>query len=466
MRPLKILLAVHHFPPARVGGGELLALRLARWMQARGHQIQVVCVEEIHRGTRGELTWTDETFQDIPVRRFSFNLAASADPLTASFDNARLREHFETLQNTFQPDVVHLVSGYLLGIAPLRAAHARGIPTVVTLTDFWFLCPTLQLLRADGSLCGGPQASECARCLWSQRRSFRALERVGAPVTRRVLHAARQVGWLGTLLQVNAQLATLARRSDVVMQELNRAHTVIALTRFAAELHIAHGLARARVVVSPDCLDAKEFDPPAPHAPQNDALHFGYFGQIMPIKGADVLLRAFQRAQKTNPTARRMRLTLYGKTNTAPAYAKQLAQLANGNPDIVFAGEYEHRRTLALMSQVDAVIVPSQWYENSPRVILEAFAARTPVIGANVGGIAEVVTHEKNGLLFERGSAADLARQLTRVTQEPARLAALRANIPRVRQVDETMQELLQIYFGATAHADSPHNLRAGDPAL
>jgi|SRR5581483_987934 glycosyltransferase involved in cell wall biosynthesis len=451
MRPLKILLAVHHFPPARVGGGELLALRLARWMQAHGHQIQVVCVEEIHRGARDELRWSDETFQGIPVRRLYFNLAASADPLTASFDNARLQEHFETLLNTIQPNLLHLVSGYLLGLAPLRAAHAHGIPTVVTLTDFWFLCPTLQLLRADGSLCDGPQASECARCLWSRRRSFRALDRVGAPVTRRVLDSAREFGWLGALLQVRAPLATLARRSEVVMQELNRAQAVLALTRFSAEFHIAHGLARARVFVSPDCLDANEFDPPAPRAPQNDARHFAYFGQIMPIKGADVLLRAFQLAQKKNPTARRMRLTLYGKTNTAPAYARQLAQLANGNPDIVFAGEYEHRRALALMSQVDAVIVPSQWYENSPRVILEAFAARTPVIGANVGGIAEVVEREKNGLLFERGSAEDLARQLTRVTQEPALLAALRANIPRVRAVDETMQELLQIYFGAIA---------------
>ena len=65
-----------------------------------------------------------------------------------------------------------------------------------------------------------------------------------------------------------------------------------------------------------------------------------------------------------------------------------------------------------MLSQIDILVVPSRWHENNPRVIQEAFASKTPVIAANVGGIVEFMQHEFNGLLFERNDVADLARQL------------------------------------------------------
>jgi len=95
---------------------------------------------------------------------------------------------------------------------------------------------------------------------------------------------------------------------------------------------------------------------------------------------------------------------------------------------------------------LDVVVVPSLWYENSPNVILEAFAHRTPVIVSDLGGMAELVEEGVNGLCFPPGEAASLATALRRLIEEPGLLARLRAGIKPVKTVAEEMTELQAIY--------------------
>ncbi|RIK35080.1 MAG: hypothetical protein DCC57_23685 [Chloroflexi bacterium] len=86
-------------------------------------------------------------------------------------------------------------------------------------------------------------------------------------------------------------------------------------------------------------------------------------------------------------------------------------------------------------------------------IIHEAFAAQTPVIATRLGGMAEAVTHEVNGLLFEPGSAADLAGQLRRICDEPGLLNRLRAGVPAVKTVDAEVDELVETYRRLVAQA-------------
>jgi glycosyltransferase involved in cell wall biosynthesis len=88
-------------------------------------------------------------------------------------------------------------------------------------------------------------------------------------------------------------------------------------------------------------------------------------------------------------------------------------------------------------------------------VLLEAFAARRPVIGTNVGGISEIVQPEVNGLLFTRGDANDLARQMQRMLDEPKLLPQLAHGIPPVRTADEEVEQYLDIYARARAARQS-----------
>lgn len=134
---------------------------------------------------------------------------------------------------------------------------------------------------------------------------------------------------------------------------------------------------------------------------------------------------------------------------------KQLRRLAHGEPRIEFAGVRSPREMTQVWREIDVLVVPSVWYENSPNVILEAFAHCPPVIASNLGGMAELVKHEKNGLLFTPGNAADLARQLSRVIAHPNLLNRLRAGIEPIKSVKEEMDELEAIYGGCSMRTPS-----------
>jgi GT2 family glycosyltransferase len=116
-------------------------------------------------------------------------------------------------------------------------------------------------------------------------------------------------------------------------------------------------------------------------------------------------------------------------------------------------GSIEHTQVAAAMKDLDAVIVPSVWPENSPFVIHEALLAKVPVVASRIGGIPELVEHERNGLLFEPGDVADLARQLSRLSSENGLIDSLRNGAVTVRTIEDDVLQLRRIY------ADRPSNV-------
>ena len=111
-----------------------------------------------------------------------------------------------------------------------------------------------------------------------------------------------------------------------------------------------------------------------------------------------------------------------------------------------------HRVTLVdkdagrVLAGIDVIVVPSRWYENAPGVIFESFAAKAPVVAANLGGMSEFVWHEENGLLFEPEDAEDLGRGLRRLAGEPGLLERLRSGIGPVKTIGEYTDELVELY--------------------
>ncbi len=444
-RVKKILLAVHHYPPRRVGGAELLAQRMARWLTRRGIQVLVVCIENVTRGSETLIHFRDEMEGTVRVRRLDLTLERNAD-LSLWYDAPELRTQLEMLVAEWQPDVLHLISGYLMGVPSLDAARAHNIPTVVTLTDFWFLCPTIQLLRGDGSLCDGPEPSECARCLYDERRVWRALDARVPNLTRAFWHAAAEHPALGAPFALPTRLTQIQARRVRLMNALNQVDALLPLTHFVVEMHRRNGFVADIPIAQIDGFDLGDFDSFTPRDARPNEIHFGYLGQVTPIKGVDVLLRAFLRLKQNASADKQIYLHIHGKLNADSAYANQLRALAANCPEIIFHGAYEHRRALELLNALDVVVIPSMWYENVPRVIFEAFAARRPVIGTRVGGISEVVRENQDGLLFERGSATDLARVMQRVVDEPGLLLSLAQNIPATRTLEQDMQAVFAMY--------------------
>jgi glycosyltransferase involved in cell wall biosynthesis len=130
---------------------------------------------------------------------------------------------------------------------------------------------------------------------------------------------------------------------------------------------------------------------------------------------------------------------------------------------ISFIGRQPPEKVLKLMRDARVLVFPSQCYENAPMTILEAFASGLPVIASNLGSMAEMVAHEKTGLLFEAGDAADLARKVRWAFEHPEAMEGMRAAARREFEekysADRNYEMLMAIY--ETAIENSKRERRA-----
>lgn len=440
---MNILLVSHFFPPMHNAGAEKRALGYAKALLAMGHRVQVVCAGEWESGAQYWNGYRDEVYQGAPVRRVQLNWSAAPDPNRYLYDNPVIEARLEEWLEEWKPDVAHVISLLTLSASVVRALKRRGIPVVFTLTDFWLVCPKISLVRADQSLCDGQvTAEECLHCLMAHTKAYRLL-RAALPKAQ----AGAALAWISrrprlTRLRGLRGLALdTAGRRQVIAEMARQVDCFTAPSTFLARTIEATGVLPqpVRVIHSGHDLSWLEH---MPARQPSSRVRFGYIGQITPVKGLEVLIRAFQAAG--GPAE----LRIYGDERHDPAYAARLKAMIRPGDAIHFAGPFPHERLGEALAEVDVLVVPSQWHENNPRVIQEAFAGKTPVIASDVGGITEFVRHGVNGLLFRRGDSDDLRAQMQRVIDAPEIVARLRQGIGSVKTVAQEMESFVEIYAG------------------
>jgi glycosyltransferase involved in cell wall biosynthesis len=439
---MRILLVSHFFPPRFNAGTENYTLGLARAFQSRGHAVQVLCAEDWDLGSAYWNGVSQDWFDDVSVTRIHLNWLKAANPNRILYDSPPVEAWLDEFLQRSPVDVVHVTSLMSLGIGVLRSVRRAGTPLVLTLMDFWFICPKVQLLRSDGSLCdGNTSAWDCQRCLLAKSGPFRLLEKLplSAETSARlwsrlagVSPLARQRGFRGMLLDMD-------ERKDLLPLALSLPDRL--LTHSEVVQRLVQQKTRAPIQLLRYGQDLSWVGTRPPRA-RLEGVRFAYIGQIEPVKGVHVLVQGFQQARLGD----RASLDIWGDLKRNPEYAHQLLSLAGDNPCIRFRGRYDRRQLAQVLAEMDALVVPSLWYENAPLVIQEAFAAKIPVIATNLGGMAEAVTDEVNGLLFERGDEGDLAQKLRRFVDEPLLLERLRQGIPPVRTAQAEVDELEAIY--------------------
>ena len=153
----------------------------------------------------------------------------------------------------------------------------------------------------------------------------------------------------------------------------------------------------------------------------NGIFTFGYIGTHIPAKGIDLLIKAFKKIEKP------AKLKIYGRERGQNTRALKKLAADSKNP-IEFCGEYINQNlATTVFNNVNAIVVPSIWGENSPLVIHEAQACKIPVITANYGGMKEYVRHNVNGLLFEHRNDESLYEQLQYAVEHPVEMKELGA---------------------------------------
>ncbi|MCB9450367.1 MAG: glycosyltransferase family 4 protein [Anaerolineaceae bacterium] len=435
---MRILLAVHGFPPTHIGGAERAAERIARGLVQNGHHVEVFALENVNAPE----TEFKTTSQDgITVHQFSLDVRGDVPRFVQTYDNQYIGKIFRQVLQSGKFDIVHLISGYMLGVEIIRAAQEMGIPTVLTLTEYWFMCIRLNLLDSNDSLCTGPESDDkCTRCVMNDKRRYRYLDQY-VPSIMDTFWSLAQYTPIGEV-----KIREVATRRQILERTLASVDLVICPSQFIIDKFAEYGYNTSKFVLIPHGIgESGVMDIQRDRSP---ILRLGYMGQIKPHKGIDLIVQAVVNVLQSKQA---VSLDIWGDTNTGLNFATKLIRQTRRCPTIRWNGRFKGSEQLKqVLSQFDVLVVPSRWYENSPTVILEAFKAGIPVITTRLGGMAELVTHDQNGLLFEINDVDELTAHLRRLINEPDLLPRLRAGIPRVRSAEDEVHDIFEHYVRLT----------------
>ncbi|GAB4545007.1 MAG: glycosyltransferase family 4 protein [Anaerolineae bacterium] len=436
---MKILLCAHRFLPRFVGGVEVYTLRLAQTLQGLGHDVQLVTGEPGDRPDNA-LVMTEEVFEGIPLRRLAFDFRRRPSRHGLIGYDQDMAAKLAGAIEKWSPDFVHAITLSALTGTVMRIAKRSGFPVVFTAADFAPICVRGTLLQDGEKLCDGREEShKCARCLAQDDPLFARVYEMIDHLPQPLLRAAAHIGeWLRPNL-ISGSILDMPQRWTTLRPFLKQLDLIIAPSTAMRDMLVLNGVDPKRIVISvygicppPSPLPTKQ---PAPH------VRFAFIGRIAYEKGVDLLVRAFD----SLPSGDRAKLTLYGVPERR-AYAENIQKITAGNPNIILAGHLDNAEVYDTYRQIDVLVTPSIWYENSPITILEAYANRTPVISSDIPGVADLVNHEVNGLLFKRGDPLELARQMERCIEEPELLPRLSTGIRPIKTIYEDAVGLVELY--------------------
>jgi glycosyltransferase involved in cell wall biosynthesis len=171
----------------------------------------------------------------------------------------------------------------------------------------------------------------------------------------------------------------------------------------------------------------------------------GFVGTLAWHKGAHVLIEALRHLPDGACEAH-----LFGDLCTFPDYVASLRQQAASLP-VYFRGGFEPADAAEVYAEIDVLVVPSLWPENSPLVIHEAFQAAVPIVAARTGGIPALLGEGRHGVLYDAGSPLALAGALRAVLQNLNQAAAAAARHPPVRTIAEDAAGWEGLYAEALA---------------
>ena len=418
---MKVLLVSSGLPPSGQWGTEFYTLELAEGLARRGHEVSVLC--PVTDGSRPRYTIEESERGSLRVFRVH-NASRGGRALADSYEDPHLEMLFDQLIDRLRPDVCHFL--HLLWSLSARlplVARARGVGSVVTLTDFGLLCHRGQLFDWRLENCGGPTSAEaCARCIREPSRFDAAAPAVF--LKRWLVRAGALVGGLGYVVTA----ADVERRASRIAESLSAVGALIAPTRALSSVFRNAGVGGDQLVHVPYALDERRFEAARRTAPAHPR-RIAFLGQFAPHKGPATLLAAVRILEHRLPESVEPWEVCFWGDASPGRHARYPARLFGGQlgPRVQVARPFTAARLPAVLSELSAVVVPSEWMENAPFVALQARAAGVPVVASDVPGLREVIEPGVHGLLFPPGDAEALADALGEV---------IAGRLPRLLNID------------------------------
>lgn len=405
---MRIVHLIHQFLPYGIGGSEVYVYELSQ-EQRKHHQVAVFSAWR--NPELPDYTLHHGFYEEIPVFRLVNNYG-EVHSFQEGYDHPKINEIFESFVKEFKPDVVHIHHLSNLSFGIVRILKQMGIPTLMTLHDFWMVCPRGQRLRPTMERCDRIDLKQCARCIQPWLNGFD--------------HSSKE------------QQDDVRKRYHAALETLNNINRLITPSLFLKKEFVKLGIPPTKIIFMENGRNRDKYH--QGEKKPNGNKRFAYLGSLIPSKGVHVLLEAWKEFKDPDAT-----LTIYGAQ--APydgwdRYGEHLKNLTAGDNRIHWKGAYDPMDTANILSEVDTLIIPSIWHENAPMTLQEAQMSGTFVIASRIGGIVEKVIPNENGILFEPGSISGLSVALQTCSDNIKKIREIKMTfpVPTINEHDQGLE--------------------------
>ena len=422
--PMHILKIIHGYPPLYNAGSEVYSQSICNEF-SKEHKVSVFTREE-----------------NLYARDFTIRKEQRSDNLCLyivnnpqgkdGYRHKQMDDAFGHLVDEIKPDIAYIGHLNHLSTGLIDELYYRHIPIVFMLHDYWLMCPRGQFLtRSIGQennymVCEGQEDAKCACTCYSPYFS----------------------GVDGDNSDALAWTDWVTRRMKETRSIIDKVNLFIAPARYLRDRFVnGFGIPENKIIYLDygfplDYLNkvTERNDPQRPFT-------FGYIGTHIPAKGVNMLIDAFERIESP------AELYIFGRDNGQSTAALKKKAALSKNP-ISFCGEYMNNELVdKVFRNVNCIVVPSIWAENSPLVIHEAQECGIPVITADYGGMIEYVHHLENGLIFKHRDTDSLYEQMLWAIAHPAEMKKLGArgylysgdhHVPNVKDHCKTLIKLFE----------------------
>lgn len=359
---MKILLVNKFY--YRRGGDCIYMLNLEQLLKTHGHDVAVFAMDYPENI---ETEWKRYFPNEI---KFTSGVGM-LETFMRMFGLGEVKRKFNSLLNDFKPDVVHL-NNIHTQLSPViaRLAHERGIKVIWTLHDYKLLCPRYDCLRNGNKVC-----EEC----------FADKHKV-----------------LEYKCMKNSKLASMLAYKEAMKWSREKLESYtdafICPSQFMQHKMAQGEFDRKKMYILCNFIDIER----TRRDSYDKEDYYCFIGRLSFEKGIETLIEA----ARTLP----YHLKIIGGGPLADIL-KEKAKGAN----IEFTGYKEWPEIKEIVGKARFSVVPSEWYENNPLSVIEAQCLGTPVLGANIGGIPELIKEGVNGMCFESRNIMDLKNKIEKM---------------------------------------------------
>lgn len=355
---MKVLLVNKFYYPR--GGDCNVVINTKALLEENGHEVALFAMQH------------PDTIATEYVRYFPSEISFSPgvgmlEAFMRPFGTSEVKKKFTQLLSDFKPDVVHLHNIHSQ-LSPIVAkiAYEKGIPVVWTLHDYKLLCPRYDCLRNGETVC-----EECFTGK-SKVLSYKCMKN-SLPASLLAFLEAKK--WNKGILDKYTT-------------------TFIGPSQFMSDKMVQGGFSPNKVTTLCNFIDIDKCD--GDYIEKDE--YYCYVGRLSHEKGIETLIKAAQHLPYT------LRIVGGGPLE------EELSKYASSN--VIFDGYKTWDELKEIVGKAKFLVVPSEWYENNPLSVIEAQCLGTPVLGAKIGGIPELIDEQSTGLLFESGNEDDLSEKI------------------------------------------------------